>query len=95
MKISHLVHGCVLIILCALPIAATPQQTQSAECININKSEVSDLMRLPYVGKVMAERIVAHRKNHGLFKRPQDVLIIRGMSAKRYRQIAHLICAIH
>ena len=39
----------------------------------------------------LASRIVEHRRRHGPFKRPQDVVIVRGMSAKLYRRIAHLI----
>lgn len=70
-------------------------QTHSAECININTARREELMRLPYVGSVMAERIVAYRSKHGPFKRPQDIIIIRGMSAKRYRAIARLICPLH
>ena len=48
-------------------------------------------MRLPGIGPTLAARIVEHRSKHGLFKRPQEIIIVRGMSARRYRQIAHLI----
>ena len=48
-------------------------------------------MQLPGIGPTYAARIVEHRRKHGAFKRPQDVIIVRGMSAKRYRRIALLI----
>jgi DNA uptake protein ComE-like DNA-binding protein len=48
-------------------------------------------MQLPGIGQTFAARIVEHRGRHGAFKRPQDVIIVRGMSAKRYRRIAHLL----
>ncbi|MBS1787316.1 MAG: helix-hairpin-helix domain-containing protein [Acidobacteria bacterium] len=48
-------------------------------------------MRLPGVGPGYAARIITYRQKHGNFKRPQDIIIVRGFSAKRYRQIAHLI----
>lgn len=61
------------------------------ERININTASVAELMRLPGIGQKLAERIIAHRTKHGAFKRPQDIVIVRGFSANRYRQLAHLI----
>lgn len=66
-------------------------QTQSEERININTASIEELKRLPGVGQKLAERIIAHRSKHGAFKRPQDIVIVRGFSANRYRQLAHLI----
>ncbi|HYE73945.1 MAG TPA: helix-hairpin-helix domain-containing protein [Blastocatellia bacterium] len=96
MKVGQYIFiWCVLLTFYCVPVNATAQQNQNQECINLNTAQAGELMRLPYVGKVMAERIIEFRQKHGPFKRSQDVLIIRGMSAKRYRQIAHLICTIH
>ena len=61
--------------------------------IDLNRATVEELMTLPGIGITLATRIVEHRRLHGPFRRPQDVIIIRGMSARRYRQIAHLICS--
>jgi competence ComEA-like helix-hairpin-helix protein len=61
------------------------------ERININTATIEELMRLPSIGPTLASRIIEHRRKHGIFKRPQEIIIIRGMSARRYRQIAHLI----
>jgi competence protein ComEA len=73
------------------PVAASISRPQSEELININTAPVEELRRLPGVGPALASRIVEHRRRHGLYKRPQDVVIVRGMSAKLYRRIAHLI----
>ncbi len=67
------------------------QAQQSDKRININTASVEELMQLPGIGPGYAARILAHRQKHGAFKRPQDLIIVRGFSAKRYRQIAHLI----
>jgi competence ComEA-like helix-hairpin-helix protein len=64
---------------------------QGEERIDINAASVEELRRLPGVGPALASRIVEHRRRHGPFKRPQDVIIVRGMSAKLYRRIANLI----
>jgi len=61
------------------------------ERININTASVEELKRLPGVGQKLAERVIAHRNKHGAFKRPQDIVIVRGFSANLYRQIARLI----
>jgi competence ComEA-like helix-hairpin-helix protein len=63
----------------------------AAERININTASAEEFMRIPGIGPALAARIVEHRRKHGPFKRPQEIIIVRGMSAKRYRQIAHLI----
>jgi competence ComEA-like helix-hairpin-helix protein len=71
--------------------AASISRFQNEESININTAPVEELRRLPGIGPALASRIVEHRRRHGPFKRPQDVVIVRGMSAKLYRRIAHLI----
>jgi len=68
-------------------IPAYPRQEQ----INVNTATIEELMRLPGIGPTLAARIVEYRTKHGFFKRPQEIIIVRGMSARRYRQIAHLI----
>jgi competence ComEA-like helix-hairpin-helix protein len=72
-----------------LQIAAAPRQ--EAERININTASAEEFMRIPGIGPALAARMVEYRRKHGRFKRPQEIIIVRGMSAKRYRQIAHLI----
>jgi competence ComEA-like helix-hairpin-helix protein len=72
-----------------LQTAAAPRQ--EAERININTASAEEFMRIPGIGPALAARIVEFRRKHGRFKRPQEIIIVRGMSAKRYRQIVHLI----
>jgi competence ComEA-like helix-hairpin-helix protein len=78
----------ISLFLLGFSLAAT---VQAQERINLNTASVAELMRLPFVGQAVAQRIVAYRHKHGPFKHPQEVIIIKGLSAKRYRQIAHLI----
>src|SRR5215510_14032524 len=73
------------------PAASSISQPQSEERININTASIEELQRLPGIGPALASRIFEHRRRHGLFKRPQDIVIVRGMGAKLYRRIAHLI----
>ncbi len=73
----------------AAPFA--PQAAQNEARIDINRASVETLQQLPGIGPVLAGRIVAHREKYGSFKRPQDIIIVHGMSAKRYRRIANRI----
>src|SRR5262245_287910 len=79
------------VILAPPSVAASISHFQNEERIDVNTASVEELQRLPGVGPALASRIVEHRRRHGPFKRPQDVVIVRGMSAKLYRRIAHLI----
>lgn len=88
--IAGFLFGLALISVTA-PAAASISHPQNEERININTASVEELQRLPGVGPALASRIIEHRRRHGLFKRPQDIIIVRGMSAKFYRRIAHLI----
>ena len=89
-NVARFLFGLALIL--APPSAAVSiSRPQNEERININTASVEELQRLQGVGPALASRIVEHRRKHGPFKRPQDIVIVRGMSAKLYRRIAHLI----
>lgn len=79
----------LLCLLLAFSVIAQAQQPDKR--ININTASAEELMQLPGIGPGYAARVIAHRQKHGAFKRPQDLIIVRGFSAKRFRQIAHLI----
>ena len=86
----------VSLLVFAFPAVATGtsspfQKEPSVERLNLNQATAADLMQLPGIGPVLAQRIVEHRRKYGSFRRPQDVIIVRGMSARRYRRIANLI----
>jgi competence protein ComEA len=59
--------------------------------ININNASTQELEQLPGVGKVTAERIVAYREQYGRFRRPQELLMVNGLSDKKFRAIQAMI----
>lgn len=59
--------------------------------ININTASVSDLEELPGVGKVLAERIVEHRENYGPFRRAEHLLMVRGISDRKFRELRPML----
>jgi competence protein ComEA len=88
-NVAGLIFSLALIL--SASAAVSISRPQNEERININTASVEELQRLQGIGPALASRIVEHRRKHGPFKRPQDIVIVRGMSAKLYRRIAHLI----
>lgn len=59
--------------------------------VNINTATATELESLPGVGKVLAERVVAHRQNFGPFRRAEELIIVRGISDRKFRELRALI----
>jgi competence protein ComEA helix-hairpin-helix repeat region len=56
---------------------AAPHKT-----VNINQAASTELARLPRVGPKLADRIVAHRAQHGPFRRIEDLMEVKGVGEK-------------
>ena len=87
---------------CAKRATTTPNQHSSGsnsavsfqdhpQRININTAAKKDLEELPGIGKGLAERIIEHRDKYGPFRRPEHLIIVRGISDKRFRALRDLI----
>lgn len=63
----------------------------AAETININTASLEELTRIPFIGEKLAVDIVAHREKYGPFRRPEHLLLLDGISDRRFREIKHLI----
>jgi competence ComEA-like helix-hairpin-helix protein len=61
------------------------------ERININNAPMRELEKLPGIGKGLAERIVDHREKYGPFRRTEHLIIVRGISDRRFRALRDLI----
>jgi competence protein ComEA len=55
--------------------------------IDINKASAEQLTRIPGIGKVMAERIILFREEHGPFRRVEDLLKIKGIGEKSLQKL--------
>lgn len=87
-RISNSSVVLLLLLLCSLTFA---QPAATPRLINLNTAGAAQLETLPGIGPRLANRILEYRRKHGPFKRPQDLIIVRGFSAKRFRQLAHLL----
>ena len=98
----------LLIILAAIPCSAcatppraapsaaqlSPRVTKSqAPVININTASVRELEELPGIGIGLAERIVSYREQYGPFRRAEHLMLVRGISDRRFRELRPRIIA--
>jgi len=67
-----------------LPPAPEPPAI-AENAININTAPASDIARIPHIGEKLADRIVAYREAHGPFRRPEHVMLVDGISDKKFR----------
>ena len=63
----------------------------SKEAVNINRASAEELENLPNIGAKTAVRIIEHRERFGKFRRPEHLLLIEGISDKRFRNMRTLI----
>lgn len=59
--------------------------------VSINFAPREELERLPGVGPALAARIVEHRERHGPFRRLEHLLLVRGISERRLRELRPFI----
>jgi competence protein ComEA len=63
----------------------------SANAVNINTASGRELERIPHVGPKLADEIINFRERHGPFRRPEHLILIRGFSDARYREVRDFI----
>ncbi|HEV7701561.1 MAG TPA: helix-hairpin-helix domain-containing protein [Pyrinomonadaceae bacterium] len=96
MKLRSVLILTVLVIsACSTRVEFAPASTASLErnAINVNTATVAELESLPYVGKKTADAIVEFRERNGPFRRVEQVMLIRGLSERRFAEMRPFIRA--
>jgi len=94
---SLLIASAMFTVACArLPLSARSEVPRTAAPeragqINLNTATAAELETLPGVGKVIAERIVAHRQQYGPFRRAEHLMMVRGISDNKFRELRPLV----
>jgi comEA protein len=65
----------------------TKQKTLKHSSININTAGKEQLMKLPGIGEVYAERIIRYREDHGPFTSVEELIKIKGIGVKTMERI--------
>jgi competence protein ComEA len=55
--------------------------------VNLNTATATELMQLPRVGPRTAERILAFRAAHGPFRRPEELMNVKGIGEKAFLRL--------
>ena len=77
----------VLALTLTLGIPATSAERAPQRPVNLNSATVTELMQLPRVGARTAERIVAFRKQHGGFRRTEELMNVKGIGEKSFSKL--------
>jgi competence ComEA-like helix-hairpin-helix protein len=80
---SLLLFCCILLAACA----AIGKKIPPATPLDVNTATVAQLAQVPGIGAVTAKAIVQFREKSGPFQRVEDLLAIRGISARKLERI--------
>ncbi|MEO6587723.1 MAG: ComEA family DNA-binding protein [Pyrinomonadaceae bacterium] len=61
--------------------------------ININTASREELETIPNIGEKTAESIINYREEFGNFRRIENIMLVEGISDKKFRNMRHLIKA--
>ena len=67
-------------------VAAGPASNPT-DLVDLNNASVDELQGIPGIGKVMAQRIVAWRDEHGPFRRVEDLMKVKGVGEKTFDKL--------
>ena len=73
------------------PLPQNASENPRPRLININTASANELETLPGIGKIFAERIIEHRQRYGPFRKAEHLIIVRGISDRRFRGLRNLI----
>jgi competence ComEA-like helix-hairpin-helix protein len=83
-------RGCSLLLLCCTVLVARVaigEKIAPTTPLDLNTATVAQLAQVPGIGATTAKAIVQFREKSGPFERIEDLLAIRGISARKLQQI--------
>ena len=84
-KTLPIIPGCLVLCLVLAPFAFAKKAPPHP--VNLNTATIQELEQLPGIGATTAKAIVQFREKSGAFRRVEDLLAIRGISANRLEKL--------
>lgn len=82
----------ISLLLAPLAVEVSAQQPGSGKAkVNINAAGLNELQGLPRVGPKIAQRILDFRKEHGPFKKIEELMKVKGIGEKMFNNLKDLI----
>lgn len=99
---NFLIKPLSLIICCFLFACSYQKETQQVlspksefqvaeSAVNINIASIEELEKLPHIGEKLAAQIVEHREKFGNFRKSEHLLLVRGISDRKFREMRSVI----
>ncbi len=63
----------------------------SKNAVNINLAGDRELMTIPHIGEKTARAIIEHRSKFGRFRKPEHLMLVPGISDRRFRKMREMI----
>ncbi len=70
-----------------------PAPAEGFAQVSLNRASREELEKLPGIGPALAARIVDHRERFGPFRRAEHLMLVRGISEGRFRQLRPFVNA--
>jgi competence protein ComEA len=70
------------------PMSATET---SLRLLDLNRASAGDLVSLPGIGPVLAQRVLAFRDSAGGFRTIEDLRAVKGIGSKKYDRLKSLV----
>lgn len=84
-------HGCSGYKEAKQVLPAQNQFQVSESAVNINTASAEELEKIPHIGAKTAQNIIEFREQYGKFRKPEHLILVRGISDRRFREIRNLI----